>query len=81
MRGGLITLIYRKMVRLPASGLSETSAMALMGNDVETLAERSGMLFIELWANLLTVVISMYMLGQQLGAVCVVPILLAIGKC
>lgn len=79
VRGGLITLVYRKMLRLPVTGLSDTSAVALMGNDIETLAERSGMLFVECWANLITVIISLWMLSQHLGVVCVVPILFALG--
>lgn len=79
VRGGLITLVYQKMLRLPVTGVSETSAVALMGNDIETLAERSGTLFVECWANLITVIISLWMLSEQLGAVCVVPILIAIG--
>lgn len=78
IRGGLIGLIYRKMLRLSASELSESSAVTLMGNDIETLAERANALLIEGWANTLTVGIAVYMLYAQLGAVCVAPIVMAI---
>lgn len=79
-RGGLITLIYSKMMRLPTTDLNESSAVALMGNDVETLTEKLHVLLVESWANTLTVGIAMYMLADQLGAVCVAPIITAISE-
>ncbi|KAF7550053.1 hypothetical protein G7Z17_g5969 [Cylindrodendrum hubeiense] len=80
VRGGLITLIYGKMMKLPTTDLNESSAVALMGNDVETLTEKLHVLLVESWANTLTVGIAMYMLADQLGAVCVAPIITAIIK-
>jgi ATP-binding cassette subfamily C (CFTR/MRP) protein 1 len=80
VRGGLITLVYSKMMRLPTSDLSESSAVALMGNDVETLTEKIHIMLVEWWANTLTVAIAMYLLADQLGAVCVAPIITAISK-
>lgn len=81
IRGGLIGLIYRKILRLSTSDLNESSALALMGNDIETLAERANALLIEAYANSLTVGIAVYMLYAQLGPVCVAPIVMAISKC
>ncbi|KAM0452349.1 hypothetical protein ACHAO4_005560 [Trichoderma viride] len=78
IRGGLIGLIYRKILRLSTSDLNESSALALMGNDIETLAERANALIIEAYANSLTVGIAVYMLYAQLGPVCVAPIVMAI---
>ncbi|KAM0561862.1 hypothetical protein ACHAPJ_003033 [Fusarium lateritium] len=78
VRGGLITLIYGKMMKLPTDELNESSAVTLMGNDVETLIEKLHMLLVESWANSLTVGIAIYMLAAQLGAVCVAPIVTAI---
>ncbi|RSL69474.1 hypothetical protein CEP54_002250 [Fusarium duplospermum] len=78
VRGGLITLIYGKMIKLPTDDLNESSAITLMGNDVETLTEKLHMLLVESWANTLTVGIAMWMLAAQLGAVCVAPIITAI---
>ncbi|EEU44794.1 uncharacterized protein NECHADRAFT_96302 [Fusarium vanettenii 77-13-4] len=78
VRGGLITLIYGKMMKLPTDDLNESSAVTLMGNDVETLTEKLHMLLVESWANTLTVGIAMWMLAAQLGAVCVAPIITAI---
>lgn len=81
IRGGLIGLIYSKVLRLSTSDLNESSALALMGNDIETLAERANALLIEAYANSLTVGIAVYMLYAQLGPVCVAPIVMAISKC
>ncbi|KAL7925556.1 multidrug resistance-related protein [Trichoderma austrokoningii] len=78
IRGGLIGLIYRKVLRLSTGDLNESSALALMGNDIETLAERASALLIEAYANSLTVGIAVYMLYAQLGPVCVAPIVMAI---
>ncbi|KAF4334279.1 multidrug resistance-associated [Fusarium beomiforme] len=78
VRGGLMTMIYSKMMKLPTDDLGESSAVTLMGNDVETLIEKLHMLLVESWANTLTVGIAMYLLAAQLGAVCVVPIITAI---
>ncbi|KAF4944552.1 hypothetical protein FGADI_12608 [Fusarium gaditjirri] len=78
VRGGLMTMIYGKMMKLPTDDLGESSAITLMGNDVETLIEKLHMLLVESWANTLTVGIAMYLLAAQLGAVCVAPIVTAI---
>ncbi|RKL04169.1 ABC transporter C family member 10 [Fusarium oxysporum] len=81
VRGGLMTMIYSKMMKLPTDDLGESSAVTLMGNDVETLIEKLHMLLVESWANTLTVGIAMYLLAAQLGAVCVAPIVTAITNC
>lgn len=80
VRGGLITLIYRKMVRLPMQQLNESSAMALMGNDIETLVERIDALLVETWALGITVAIAVWMLTDQLGVVGIAPIIMALSK-
>lgn len=80
VRGGLMTLVYSKMMKLPTDDLGESSAVTLMGNDVETLIEKLHMLLVESWANTLTVGIAMYLLAAQLGAVCVAPIVTAISE-
>ncbi|RFN49501.1 canalicular multispecific organic anion transporter 2 [Fusarium flagelliforme] len=80
VRGGLITMVYSKMMKLPTNDLAESSAVTLMGNDVETLIEKLHFLLVESWANTLTVAIAMYMLAAQLGAVCVAPIVTGISS-
>ncbi|OAQ69331.1 sulfonylurea receptor/ ABC transporter [Purpureocillium lilacinum] len=80
VRGGTITLIYRKLLLLPANDVKDSSAIALMGNDVETLSEKLHFLLVESWANTVTVAISIWMLSDQLGAVCVAPVVLALAN-
>jgi hypothetical protein len=80
VRGGLITLIYSKMLKMATADLNESSAVTLMGNDVETLADLIKNLLIESWANALTVGIATWLLADQLGAVCVAPIVVGICK-
>lgn len=80
IRGGMIGLIYGKVLRLSTSDLNESSALALMGNDIETLAERANALLIEAYANSITVGIAVWMLYAQLGPVCVAPIFVAVRK-
>lgn len=77
VRGGLISLIYRKTLRMPTKDLQSSSAVALMGNDVETLTERLSNLLVESWANTLTVGIAMWLLYVQLGIVFIAPIVMA----
>ena len=67
-------------MKLPMNDLNESSAVALMGNDVETLVERFNSLLVESWANTLTVGIAMYLLAAQLGPVCIAPIITAISE-
>ncbi|KAJ6445281.1 ABC multidrug transporter [Purpureocillium lavendulum] len=78
VRGGTIMLIYRKLLLLPSSNVAGSSAVTLMGNDVETLSEQLHFLLVESWANSITVALSIWMLSEQLGAVCVAPVLLAL---
>lgn len=80
VRGGLIMLIYQKLIKLPNDGLDDSSAMALMGNDIETLSEKLQDLIVDCWANAITVAIAMYLLADQLGAVCIVPVIIGAGK-
>ncbi len=68
-------LIYRKLLLLPSSNVAGSSAVTLMGNDVETLSEQLHFLLVESWANSITVALSIWMLSEQLGAVCVAPVL------
>ena len=77
VRGGLIALVYRKLLRMPTKDLQSSSAVSLMGNDVETLTERLSNVLIELWANTITVGIAMGLLYMQLGAVFVAPVITA----
>jgi len=80
LRGGLISMIYGKMMALPLGNASESGAMSIMGSDVETLAESFHLLVCNTWANALQLAIGIYLLASQLGAICVAPLIVAVGK-
>lgn len=73
-------MIYDKMMALPVDNVNESSAMSIMGSDVESLAESFFMAICDTWANFLQVAIAICLLARQLGAVCVAPIIVAISK-
>jgi ATP-binding cassette, subfamily C (CFTR/MRP), member 1 len=80
LRGGMISMIYDKMMALPIGNANESSAMSIMGSDVETLAESFFMLICDTWANCIQVSIAIWLLASQLGVVCVAPIIVAVSK-
>jgi ATP-binding cassette, subfamily C (CFTR/MRP), member 1 len=80
LRGGMISMIYDKMMELPVGNVNESGAMSVMGSDVETLADSFFMLICNTWANCIQVAIAISLLANQLGAVCVAPIIVAVGK-
>lgn len=80
IRGGLISMLYRKAGDISLDRADPASAMVLMSADIERITTGWQTIH-ELWANLLEVGIAIYLLKRQLGAACAVPIAVAIGKC
>lgn len=80
IRGSLIGMIYGKLATLDVANVNESSAMTLMGTDVERIVETWHELFTDVWASVLQLGIATYLLQRQIGAVCVVPIIFALGK-
>ncbi|KGO72305.1 ABC transporter, integral membrane type 1 [Penicillium expansum] len=77
LRGGLISLIHRQTVRARAVDLGETTAITLMGTDVERIA--SGFRSIhEMWASLIDIAVAIYLLERQLGVACLVPAVIVV---
>ncbi|KAL4959071.1 P-loop containing nucleoside triphosphate hydrolase protein [Aspergillus stella-maris] len=72
IRGGLISLIHQQTVNSRAVDLGETTAITLMGTDVERIVN-GFKVFHELWASLLDIAIAIYLLERQVGAACLVP--------
>lgn len=80
MRGQLISVIYTKVTTLPTSGVNESAAMTLMGTDVQRIAESFQFLLVDVVPSVIQLGIAVYLLYLQLGAVCVVPVLVAISE-
>ncbi|RFU31112.1 hypothetical protein B7463_g5220, partial [Scytalidium lignicola] len=77
IRGGMIYLIYNKMIDLKIGNVSESAAMTLMSTDVEQIA-RVLQTSTDLWANLLQIGAAVVLLERQLGIASVTPIVIAI---
>ncbi|KAK2738351.1 ABC multidrug transporter [Colletotrichum kahawae] len=77
IRGALVAIIYQNMLSLRAeSGTSET-AVALMGTEVEWITVAAEWC-LAVVPNLVQVALAMWILGNQLGAACITPVLIAI---
>ncbi|KAF7713845.1 Uncharacterized protein PECH_000838 [Penicillium ucsense] len=77
LRGGLMTIVFQHMMHLPLGGTDESSAMALLGSDIEMLAEYFYSVVCETWANVLQLAMATCLLQTQVGIVCIAPILVA----
>ncbi|KAH8694908.1 ABC transporter [Talaromyces proteolyticus] len=77
IRGGLVGVIFRKMLELNISDVQESSALTLMSTDVERIAETWNFVN-ELWASLIQALIAVWLLERQLGVVCVYPVLISL---
>ncbi|KAI0906085.1 P-loop containing nucleoside triphosphate hydrolase protein [Ustulina deusta] len=78
MRGGLISIIYRKMLRTQMTKLNDSAAVTLMGTDVQRIAETFHYLLVETVPAFIQLSIATYLLYLQLGAVFVVLLILSI---
>lgn len=82
IRGALIGLIYEKLSLAPAGSAdaSDSAVMTLIGTDVERIGETWYLLISEVWACVIQLVIAVWLLERQLGAVCIAPVMLALSK-
>ncbi|KAI1272257.1 P-loop containing nucleoside triphosphate hydrolase protein [Xylaria sp. FL0933] len=78
IRGGLISIIYRKMLQTQVTKTNESAAVTLMGTDVQRIAETFHYLLVELVPAFIQLGIATYLLYLQLGAVFVVLLILSI---
>jgi hypothetical protein len=79
IRGSLISIIYQKMMNLKSANANESAAMNLMGTEVERIVETWYLLVVNIWASILQLEIAVFLLERQLGAVCIAPIVIALG--
>ncbi|CAI7567217.1 unnamed protein product [Penicillium crustosum] len=78
LRGGLMALVFRHIMGLPLGSTDESSAMALLGSDIEMVAEYFYSVVCETWANVLQLALATWLLQTQVGVVCIAPILVVI---
>jgi ATP-binding cassette subfamily C (CFTR/MRP) protein 1 len=79
IRGSAISLIYQHTLRLTSSSTSTNSSLTLINNDVERMGH--GMREVhEIWASLIEIALSLWLLEVRLGVSVVAAVLVIIGK-
>ncbi|KUJ06202.1 P-loop containing nucleoside triphosphate hydrolase protein [Mollisia scopiformis] len=77
VRGGLISMLYSNAMTLSIHTADPSSSMILMSADIERITTGWQTIH-ELWANVIEVGLAIYLLEQQLGAACAIPLAVAI---
>ncbi|KAM0810738.1 putative ABC transporter domain-containing protein [Seiridium cardinale] len=78
VRGGLISLIYEKIVQSPSTQVGDSAAMTLIGTDVERICETWHLVVAESWASVIQLAFAVWLLQMQIGPVCVTPVIVAL---
>lgn len=73
-------MLYTKTMDLSIDAADPSSSIILMSADIERITTGWQTIH-ELWANVIEVGLAIYLLEQQLGAACAIPIAVAISKC
>ncbi|RGP66062.1 hypothetical protein FSPOR_6888 [Fusarium sporotrichioides] len=72
-RGQLISMLYDKATNLSITAANPTAALTLMSADIERI-DTGWRTAHDVWANLIEIVIAVYLLGRQLGLACLIPV-------
>lgn len=79
LRGTLITAVYGKATNIAAMTKDNKAPITLMSTDVEQTIR--GLIDLhEMWANVVQVAIATWLLEIELGAACVGPVIIALGR-
>ncbi|KAB8254971.1 P-loop containing nucleoside triphosphate hydrolase protein [Aspergillus pseudonomiae] len=76
-RGAMIVLIHDRTLTLQDDLYTESAALTLMSTDVDGIIEHLENMN-DIWARTIEVTIGITLLGTQLGATCIVPLLLTL---
>ncbi|KAH8666573.1 P-loop containing nucleoside triphosphate hydrolase protein [Xylariales sp. PMI_506] len=77
VRGALISLIYATSLQLPTTSQDNAETVTLMSTDVDRVVNGLELLH-EAWARVLEIAIGIWLLAQQMDAISVSPILVAV---
>ncbi|KAK9802300.1 putative ABC transporter [Seiridium cardinale] len=77
LKGGLIGLVYQETMRARTVDLGETTAIALMGTDVERIGQNFQMIH-EIWASVIEIGVAIWLLEQQVFLACLAPVVVII---
>ncbi|KAJ4116110.1 hypothetical protein NW768_011082 [Fusarium equiseti] len=73
VRGQLISMLYDKATDMSITAANPTAALTLMSADIERI-DTGWRTAHDVWANLIEIVIAVYLLGRQLGLACLIPV-------
>ncbi|KAJ9213389.1 hypothetical protein DTO166G4_5015 [Paecilomyces variotii] len=73
LRGALVSMVYRKAIRLNAKDVDPAASLTLMSADIERIVQGWQTMH-EIWANIIEVCVAIYLLDIQLGVACAVPV-------
>ena len=76
-RMAMVGLVHNRCLTIKDGVFDESAAVTLMSNDAEQMTFGANLLH-ELWSQALELCVGMYLLGSELGWVCIVPISLAV---
>ncbi|KAG4281248.1 hypothetical protein FPRO06_10153 [Fusarium proliferatum] len=65
-RGGLVSLIFKKTLKLKTTSIKDSAPVTLMTADVETIVA-AGASVHDMWANMLELPVGIYLLYRQVG--------------
>lgn len=78
MRGGLVDIVFNKVLRLPEDKENESKALTLMNSDAQRISTTLAFLH-ELWAGLLETALATWLLWRQVGPSSLTVVGLALG--
>lgn len=66
-RGGLVSLIFQKTLRLKTASIKDSAPVTLMTTDIDVIVA-AGVSIHDMWANLIELPIGIYLLYRQVGS-------------
>ncbi|KAK7753241.1 hypothetical protein SLS62_004760 [Diatrype stigma] len=72
-KGGLIGLVYQETLKARTVDLGETTAIALMGTDIERIGQNLQSVH-EIWASIIEIGVAIWLLQQQVFLACLAPV-------
>lgn len=77
IRGSLVSIIYKNMLTIRADSGNSSAALSLMSTDVDRITMTS-FNFVNLLPSLIQFAIALYILGDEVGASCVAPVIVCL---
>jgi hypothetical protein len=77
VKGGLLGLIYQETIKARTADLEETTAIALMGTDVERIGQNFRSIH-EIWASVIEIGVAIWLLERQVYLASLAPVAIII---